>query len=356
MFRNPSLFAALLLSLSCTPGSRPADSVPGSDVPPEDSAIDVSVEGDQLADVNAPTDNDLPQISDVPLGLDDQGSIDVQDIDIPGEQDLFADHGGGCIANCGDMVLVPKGSFMMGCDGAKFSDCWSDDYSANAEPYHLVDVPTFGIDKFEVSISQYKACVDAATCTVPVGTKIPWEPNLCNWDVLGRELHPVNCIDWSQAKAYCEWTGKRLCSEAEWEKAARGTDERRFPWGNENPTCQLAAISENGSGCGTGSTMQVGSFPLGVSPYGAMDMSGNVSEWVQDWYRTTYDGAPTDGSAWEDSPWDLANSYRVMRGGDFDCKGQVIRDVEQPLRSTSRSFLSPSLAMGYLGARCCRTP
>ena len=235
--------------------------------------------------------------------------------------------------NCsGGMCVVPAGPFCMGCVD---NQCGSDEY-----PYHEVDVPAFEIDKYEVTVSQYGACVNAGACTAP-GTG-----SYCNWGKSGKEDHPVNCIDWNQAKAYCEWAGKRLCSESEWEKASRGTDGRIYPWGNEEPTCDYCVMDEGGYGCGTDSTWSVGSKPAGASPYGALDMSGNVWEWVEDDWHISYTGAPTNGTAWVDSP---RASTRVVRGGSFHY------DYAGFLRSSNRSDVVPVGAGADLGVRCCRS-
>jgi len=168
----------------------------------------------------------------------------------------------------------------------------------------------------------------------------------CNSKNAGREDHPMNCVDWDQAKAYCAWEGKRLCTEAEWEKAARGADGRLYPWGNEVATCEYAVMDEGGNGCGTGTTMAVGSKPLGASPYGALDMSGNLSEWVEDEWHENYIGAPTDGSAWVDSPRVFG---RVIRGGCFGHHADY-------LRSSNRGYGYPTVGGQSVGIRCCKSP
>jgi len=196
-------------------------------------------------------------------------------------------------------VEIPGGSFMMG----------SDDGNSNEKPAHRVTVKGFQMAKTEVTVEQYKACVDAGACT---------EPNTdedCTWGAAGNENHPVNCVDWSQAKTFSEWVGGRLPSEAEWEYAAKSAGkDRKYPWGDEDAACEKAVISEGGDGCGKGSTWPVCSKTKGNSEQGLCDMAGNVWEWVQDRDHDSYNGAPTNGVAWE-SP---AGSGRVVRGGSWN--------------------------------------
>ena len=245
---------------------------------------------------------------------------------------------GDCGDDCSEMVTVPAGPFWMGCNEAVDTEC-----SSNEHPYHEVNVPAFEIDKYQVTMADYGACVGAGGCTAP-GTGSEY----CNANYAGRDDHPVNCINWYQARAYCEWAGKRLCSEAEWEKAARGTDGRKYPWGNEQVTCDYAVFSEelgrSGYGCGEGSTWPVGSKPLGESPYGAMDMVGNVFDCVEDDYHSSYEGAPTDGSAWVNEP---RASTRVIRGSSF-CR------QARKLRASLRLYSESGYDHYTIGARCCR--
>jgi formylglycine-generating enzyme required for sulfatase activity len=142
----------------------------------------------------------------------------------------------------------------------------------------------------------------------------------CNYDVAGKESHPINCVNWNQAKAYCMWAGKKLPTEAQWEKAARGTDGRKYPWGNTGLDCDHAVHSS--SPCSNSGTAAVGSKPMGVSPYGADDMIGNVWEWVEDDSHSNYNGAPQDGSAWIDAP---RASDRAWRGGAYTSGTDYLR-------------------------------
>ena len=271
---------------------------------------DAGMPADAGTDAGADTGHDASTVVD---GGDDTGTVlDAGGTDT-GEPDAGhpdsgtdagkPDAGSGCAPNCptGEMVTVSAGSFQMGCNSAVDTQCQSDE-----KPYHSVNVPGFKIDKYEVTTGEYQSCVDPGGGCTAANTG-----GSCNYGVSGRGSHPINCENWNQATEYCVWAGKRLPTEAEWEKAARGTDGRKYPWGNDSLDCDHAVHSANG--CSNSSTASVGSKPAGVSPYGAEDMVGNVWEWVEDWYHDTYTGAPTDGSAWV-TP---TGSYRVMRGGSW---------------------------------------
>ena len=234
------------------------------------------------------------------------------------------------------MVTIPEGTFMMGCSPVD-NNCHED---GRETPYHEVNVPEFEIDLTEVTLGQYRTCVeDNDSCEIP-----PDFTNHCNWrEQLDRENHPINCIKWAQAKAYCEWADKRLCTESEWEKAARGTDERIYPWGNEQATCNLAIISENGGGCGENHTWVVASKPAGI--FGLYDMVGNVWEWVEDDWHGDYVRAPSDGSAWIDTP---RSNQRTMCGGG-------LRHSSSLSRASARNDRILEGVDDYLGVRCCRS-
>lgn len=236
------------------------------------------------------------------------------------------------------MITISSGKFIMGCNKNIDRRCGDDEYFYhevnNEYSYHEVIVPEFKIDLTEVLVFEYRICT---SCSEP-GTG-----EQCNWNRPDREDHPVNCINWNQAKEYCEWAGKRLCTEAEWEKAARGTDGRIYPWGNEEADCNFAVLKDSrGSGCGEFSTLPWGSKPSGI--YGLYDMSGNVYEWVEDYYHENYNGAPLDGSAWSD---DSNISVRVNRGGGFGVESEF-------LRASGRYFSRQNYAGSFIGVRCCK--
>ncbi len=228
-----------------------------------------------------------------------------------------------------EWVRIEGGSFDMG----------SDDGFSNERPVHRVTVPTFEITKTQVTVDQYRACVDAGFCTAPD------EDYYCNWGQSDRGKHPINCVDWHQAQAYAKWAGGRLPTEAEWEYAARsGGRDWKYPWGDEEATCERAVMYDgSNNGCGRNSTWPVCSKPRGNTTQGLCDMTGNVWEWVQDWYHDSYNGAPTDGSAWEKP----TGSYRVYRGGSWYYFARYVR-------AAVRHYYSPGYRGYYLGFRLAR--
>lgn len=200
-----------------------------------------------------------------------------------------------------EWIEIPGGTFQMGSENGK----------ENELPVHTVTLSSFQMLKSEVTVSQYKECVDDGSCSEPgSGVNATWP---------GKTNHPVNYVSWFQSKDFCEWLGGSLPSESEWEYAAtNGGENILYPWGNSNATCETAVIKEEDEdGCGTGATMPVCSKTAGNTTHGLCDMSGNVWEWIQDWYHINYTGAPSDGTPWEDPE----GTVRITRGGAFSYDG-----------------------------------
>jgi len=212
-----------------------------------------------------------------------------------------------------EQVLVPAGEFIMGSDSGE----------SREQPVHAVYLDAFFIDKYEVTNAQWNEYTQATGKSTKSGS----------------DDHPVVSVTWFNARDYCAWAGMRLPTEAEWEKAARGTNGCTYPWG-EGIDSSKVKYWDSGDDYDNGMT-SVGMFPEGVSPYGAHDMAGNINEWVADWYDNGYYASspssnpqgPTDGS------------YRVFRGGWW-------QSDPFSLRTSWRNARDPSLSYDYIGFRC----
>ena len=219
-------------------------------------------------------------------------------------------------------VAQPGGTLSMG----------ADDLSTHAQPVHAVTVPAFQVTRSEITVAQYQACASAAACPAPRDPSP--EPAL-----------PAQALPWEAASAFCAWAGGRLCTEAEWELAAGGGAGSLYPWGDAAPTCAHATWT--GPGCSPWSPAPACAHPAGSTASGLCDLAGNVAEWVEDDWHASYDGAPTDGSAWIDAP---RASRRVVKGGAF------AYPFADGLRAAWREPLAPGDEGALYGARCCRTP
>lgn len=219
-----------------------------------------------------------------------------------------------------DMVLVPVGEFIMG----------SDDRLRDEKPLHAVYIRAFYIDRFEVTNEDYRKFISASGYHAPDNWEDGRYPS-------GKGKHPVIFVNWNDADAYCKWRGKRLPREREWEKAARGDDGRIYPWGNK-----WDMNKSNNPLRGHEGTMEVGSFEAGKSPYGLYDMSGNVWEWVDDYYL------PHPGSD-SISP-EFGQKYRMLKGGSWlDCSFYTC-GISAPV--FNRSFFDQSTKNDSFGFRC----
>ncbi|MBI5058618.1 SUMF1/EgtB/PvdO family nonheme iron enzyme [candidate division KSB1 bacterium] len=229
------------------------------------------------------------------------------------------------------MVLVPAGPFTMGADYQP----------PTSLPVHTVNVPAFYIDVYEVTNAQYKAFCDATSRTYPDDAGFIGMLNYFTNPVYAN--YPVTMVYWEDAVSYATWAGKRLPTEAEWERAAKGTDNRLYPWGDTFVAANANLGLSNPDGFDYPSP--VGSYPVGVSPAGCLDMAGNVAEWCEDDWHDDYTGAPTNGGPWIDDP---RSWYRVFRGGSWALGYSWARCA----------FRSPTVAerFSHGGFRCAKTP
>ncbi len=228
------------------------------------------------------------------------------------------------------LVYVSQGDFLMG-SGA--SDPAA---SADEKPQHTVYLDAFWIDRTEVTNAMYRQCVQAGKCPEPLHASSYAREQYYGNPVFDN--FPVVYVSWYNAQSYCAWAGRRLPTEAEWEKAARGTDAFLFPWGNNYPDATLANV-----GRVVIDTTAVGSYPGGASPYGALDMAGNVWEWVNDYYSETYYSV----SPLRNPTGPASGQQHVTRGGGWDYAPSLVRAaVRIPLASDYRH--------AYDGFRCAR--
>jgi formylglycine-generating enzyme required for sulfatase activity len=216
-------------------------------------------------------------------------------------------------------MLVPAGNFAMG-----------DDEEA---PLREIYTDPFYIDKYEVTTKRYAKFLQATGSVRPPDY---WEDARID---SSSEL-PVVGVDWHDAEAYCRWAGKRLPTEAEWEKAARGTDGRLYPWGNDEPTPARANFAKSAPRPYKGGLAAVGSHAPGKSPYDVQDIAGNASEWVADWYAEAFTRGDVRNPKGPES-----GTGKVIRGGGW-------QDPAQRLKSTKRFYASPSNRADDIGFRC----
>jgi len=215
------------------------------------------------------------------------------------------------------MVKIPEGTFIMGINQMKSED---------NKPEHEIWLASFWIDIYEVTNIQYRGCVAAGVCNEPEDLRFFDDERFAD--------HPVVYLSWYDASDYCQWQKKRLPTEAEWEKAARGDEGNLYPWGD---SLYLDKLNANNQNMGT---TPVGNYPAGASPYGVFDMAGNVWEWVEDWYEA-YPGSDFQSDL-------FGHKYKVVRGGSWN-------HPAEDARSTQRDMAHPERAIRVVGFRCAST-
>jgi formylglycine-generating enzyme required for sulfatase activity len=234
-------------------------------------------------------------------------------------------------------VYVPAGEFKMG-SALGYNE---------EKPVHTVYLDAYWIDQTEVTNAMYAQCVRAGTCTLPAHVGL--EPPASYYDDPLYANYPVIYVNWYQASAYCAWARRRLPTEAEWERAARGADGRAFPWGNKFD-CRMGNFDDEtqydrdvvagGANCdGYVETAPVGSFPSGASPYGVLDLAGNVWEWVSDWFDYY-------------TPELASNPFGPETGRQRALRGGAWVNFEHGVRSTGRSAIEPDKSDSFIGFRC----
>jgi formylglycine-generating enzyme required for sulfatase activity len=284
---------------------------------------------DTDTDIDTDTDSDVDGDVDTDTDSDSDSDLDT-DIDTATDTDETI-----------EWVLIEGGTFMMG----------SDEYEDNEQPVHEVTVPTFEMTKAEIRDDQYIKCVAAEVC-----------PPLNKRTISRQSVAPASYKSWYNAWTFCAWRGARLPTEAEWEYAARSRGkDNLYPWGDDEPSCDycvmrkmcvwtvddicecLNNVEEYLAACCWEEPIGTCQIPAGNTDQGLCDMAGNVAEWVQDTFHESYEGAPTDGSAWESGN----ATIKVSRNGSA-------YGSELSMRNTRRAAISASLESVGIGFRCAR--
>ena len=226
------------------------------------------------------------------------------------------------------LLYVPAGEFTM---GAASSDTQASD---DEKPSHTVYLDTFWIDQTEVTNALYAKCVAAGKCQAPPSTGSNTRSSYYGTSQFAN--YPVIKVSWNDAQAYCQWAGGDLPTEAQWEKAARGDAPRTYPWGPETPDASRLNFNMN-----VGDTTEVGKYPSGASFYGALDMAGNVLEWVRDWYGSYQSSAQRNPTG------TTSGDARALRGGGWG-------DAAAFVRASGRNWNFPDGRLDVIGFRCAR--
>lgn len=305
------IVVGVLIVAGCGGGATPSPT-------PEPTVARIKLEPTNTPVPPPPTPPPLPTLTPVPS-------------DTPASEATPADTGGPTVTpqptatprppELSPMVEIPAGPFTFG------SDTGEDDET----PSQQIELPAFEMDVFEVTNADFGQFVEATGYVTEAE-----ERGSSGWRAYaeGKDRHPVVKVSWNDAVAFCEWAGKRLPTETEWEKAARGTDGRAYPWGNDWDPAKV-----NGKDYGLRGTAVVGSFGAGASPYGVQDMAGNAWEWTADWYKAY------PNSTYQDPFY--GERFRALRGGGWF-------EARENLRTTNRSANVPEAANDDIGFRCAR--
>ncbi len=241
------------------------------------------------------------------------------------------------------MVYIPEGDFSMGNPAEEaLANCWrfrSDcqlSWFTDEEPTHRVFLNAYWIDQNEVTNEMYAQCVQDGSCAIPRKTGSALRGSY--YGDSRYQNYPVIYVNWNDSKTYCQWAGRRLPTEAEWEKAAKGPNGSIYPWGNGDPKSDLLNYKGN-----IGDTTSGGNFPAGASYYQVFDMAGNVWEWVADWYGDNYYSQSLD----QNPTGPATGNKRIIRGGAW-----VEMSDEGDIRTTARASGGPDSANNYIGFRC----
>lgn len=265
--------------------------------------------------------------------LDTGGEEDLSEVDQPVDMPAWSTPEG--------MVNIPQGAFTMGSSFEENESAVRD----REYPPHEVWLSRYAMDQYEVTVAQYTECVEQGACEEPPATQRPTEKEeWCNYGHVDRANQPINCVDWERANAFCEWAGKKLPTEAQWEKAARGPESFKYSWGNApEPSCTLAALTN----CGRETTWDVGMHPEDVSTYGVFDLMGNVYEWTRyPFYEYPEDAAPLTNPP-QNTDTSFENEVAVARGSSMELMFGTLM-----VRAASRRRTVPNFVSAYQGFRC----
>jgi serine/threonine-protein kinase len=239
------------------------------------------------------------------------------------------------------LLYIPAGDFLMGATDAEIAQVQQTCSGCNLNeerPQHTVYLDAFWMDQTLVTNRMYAQCVQAGRCLPPSDKSSSTRQTYYGNPQFAQ--YPVIYVSWDDAQTYCGWAGRRLPSEAEWEKAARGTDGRLYPWGSQAPSETLVNFNRNFK-----DTTEVGKYPAGASPYGALDMAGNVWEWVNDWFDSNYYST----SPARNPPGPATGKFHVLRGGSWGISANG-------LRAAYRTSYDPAILLINVGFRCAVSP